>query len=563
MKAAAAPLLALAAAAVEATADQTAPPPTFTKDVAPILYDHCAVCHRPGQIGPFPLVTYEDAARRSRQIKAVTGRRQMPPWHAVDTDHPLQGDRRLTEKEILTLAQWSENGRPKGDPADLPPLPKFPESWILGEPDLVVEIPESAIPADGEDIFVDAVVKIPVEGKRWISAVELLPGNPAVVHHAAIIVDRTGALSEQIDNPRRTEGVMPALATTAPLDIFLGFLPGTKPHQLPEGYGVPVTPGANLLLRFHYHPTGKPEKDASKVGLYFSETANRETFLLNFGIFKQGQELSRLLDIPAGKKDHRIKFGAPLWAGGKLHTVQPHGHYIMREFDLIARPPGKEPQTVLSIRGWDFNWQDRYEFKDPPFFPGGTKFEIVALFDNSADNPQNPSDPPIPVRAGPQSEDEMCGAWLFFLPAHQNFVKIPENGLPIPDHAAKLKKMDADADGKLDPEEFESAPERLKHLVTGLAEQGLLKIPTSAGGTFRLPPGGLPIPSQMKMLRQRLDADEDGRLTEEELSTAPANIQKRAREFFRKQASTEAKKPEKKQNGEDPPLDPDRGESRN
>ena len=256
-----------------ASAYAQGPSPTFSKDVAPIVFKNCAMCHRPGELAPFNLLTYDDVKQHARQIATVTKSRFMPPWKPEPSESGMafQGERRLTEAEIQTLQRWVDAGTPEGDRRDLPPAPAFPSTWHLGEPDLVVTMPEPFdVPADGKDVFRNIVLKVPTTALRYVQAIEFRPGNPRVLHHARVLVDETDASRwRDAQDPGPGFGGMEAPEAHFPDGHFLGWAPGKLAAK--EALPWPLAPGTDLVIQMHLRPTGKPERLQASVGLYFSD----------------------------------------------------------------------------------------------------------------------------------------------------------------------------------------------------------------------------------------------------------------------------------------------------
>ncbi len=385
---------------------------TFNKHVAPILWKNCAKCHRPGEVGPFSLLSYRDAAKRADFIREVTATDQMPPWKArpgagVFVDAPRLS---VIEKEIL--ARWAEAGCAQGDPADLPPRPQFSDGWSLGQPDLVLTMPEPLeLAAAGEDLYRGFAVPFPLDRDVTIRGIEFRPGNRRIVHHSRSHLDATG-------DARRRDRTDPGPGFSAwvrkvsfelPYPGLGGWTPGMTPRFAPEGAGRFIPRGSDIVFQIHYHPSGKVERDQSSVGLYFATGAVTRKLT--------GLTLSTdRIDIPAGAKRHTIIQAARLRADVHLYTVVPHAHYLCREFRLAATLPDGRCQPLLWIDDWNIDWQDQYRFAMPVRLPKGTVVTLAAYFDNSEDNPRNPNQPPRRVRYGVGTKDEMCACHLEILP---------------------------------------------------------------------------------------------------------------------------------------------------
>ncbi len=385
---------------------------TFNKHVAPILWNNCARCHRPGNIGPFSLLTYRDARKRAGFIREVTESGQMPPWKA----HPGAGvfldAPRLSVLEKATLARWAETGCDEGDRADLPPMPSFQDGWELGPPDLVLTMPEPLdLPAGGFDMYRAFALPVPLDHPETIVGVEFHPGNRRIVHHIRIHMDQTG------DARRRDEsdpgpgfaGWRGRTVMELPYPGLGGWTPGMTPRFTPKGAGRALPTGSDIVLQIHYHPTGKAELDQSSVGLYFARQPVTRR-MAGFSI------CTDRIDIPPGAKRHSLIQAARLKTDVRLYTVVPHAHYLCREFRLAATLPDGRIRPLLWIQDWDFDWQDQYRFARPVKLPKGTILTFAAYFDNSEDNPRNPNKPPKRIRYGVESQDEMCACHLEFLP---------------------------------------------------------------------------------------------------------------------------------------------------
>jgi Flp pilus assembly protein TadD/mono/diheme cytochrome c family protein len=397
--------------------------PTFTRDIAPIVFTRCAACHRPGEAGPFPLLTYADVRQRARQIAEVTSSRYMPPWKPEPGHGEFIGERRLTEAQIATIRRWVERGAPEGDLADLPAAPSFPQGWQLGTPDLVVSMPAPVeVPADGADRFRTVLVPVRIEAQKYVRAVEFRPGNPRAVHHAMV---RIRTPQSALRDPQAASGAArPAVRVIdaegmlgseediiSPDGHVLGWAPGYSPTVMPDGMAWRIEPGTDLAIELHLQTTGKPEQVQSTVGLFFtSEAPTRAPFGLQLG--------SYTLDIPPGARDYVVEDRYELPVDVVLHAVYPHAHYLGKDLRAFAVTPDGREQSLIWIRDWDFNWQNAYRYRSPIQLPRGTIIRMRYTYDNSAANPRNPSSPPKRVRYGGQSSDEMANLWMQVEPAN-------------------------------------------------------------------------------------------------------------------------------------------------
>ena len=383
---------------------------TFNKDIAPIVFQHCAVCHHQGQVAPFALLTYKDVKSHAKQIGTVTGVRFMPPWKPEPGFGDFLGNRRLSDGDINKFQQWIEEGAPEGDPHDLPPAPSFSESWSLGKPDLVVELARSfAVPADGPDIYRCFTLPLSVSEDKYIRAFEFLPGNRRVIHHAIVVEDRYGAARRlQGDSP---DGY-PCLGSFGfPVAGYLGmWTPGSIPKPWPEGVGKVAKKGSGLVTQVHFHPTGKPESTNFQIGLYFMPQPPRKVpFDIQAGTID--------LDIPAGDRNYVVKSWTLVEQDVEAIGIIPHAHFLGKEVKATATLPDGTVKPLLWIRNWNFNWQEQYRYVTPVFLPQGTRVDLEWTYDNSDQNPANPSHPPRRVRWGVEATDEMCELHLEAVPA--------------------------------------------------------------------------------------------------------------------------------------------------
>jgi len=401
-------LFALAAAVVMRDVDAIAAGPvTFARDIAPIIFDRCAVCHHPDGPAPFSLLTYPAARQRATQIAAVTKRRLMPPWKSEPGYGDFIGHRPLSDDEIDVVQRWVADGASEGNPRDLPPLPHWTDGWQLGAPDLVVTLPKPyVLPADGTDVSRVFVLPLPVTTTRYVRGLEFRPGNPAVVHHANIRIDRTPA-SRLLDDRDPAAGYEGLLSHSAvyPDGHFLGWTPGQAAPLLPKGLAWRLDAGTDLVVEVHMKPSGKPEVVEPSIGLYFgSDPPERTPAMLRLG--------RQSIDIAAGEKDYAISDSFVLPVDVEVQAVQPHAHYRAREVTGIATLPDGTTRWLIYIKDWDFRWQHVYRYVTPIALPRGTTLSLRYTFDNSAGNPRNPQQPPRRVSWGQWSQDEMGDLWI-------------------------------------------------------------------------------------------------------------------------------------------------------
>jgi tetratricopeptide (TPR) repeat protein len=404
---------ALAAAACSSRPGGDAPrQPTFARDIAPIVHARCAPCHRPGEAGPFSLLTYSDVASRARQVALVTRSGYMPPWKPEPGHGDFAGERRLTAAELATIQRWVEAGAPEGNAADAPAPPAFPHGWQLGQPDLTVAMPGAVdVPAEGADVYRTVIVPLSLPTAKYVRAVEFRPGNPRVVHHAMVRTVRAGArLLRASARTLDAEGMLGGDAEiVSPDGHVLGWAPGYSPTVMPAGMAWRLEPGAALAIELHLQPTGKAESARATVGLFFTDEPPAATPVgLQLG--------SYTIDIPPGVRDYTVEDRYEVPVDLAVHAIYPHAHYLGRDVRAWAMLPDGTERPLVWIRDWDFKWQNAYRYRTPVLLPKGTIVSVRFTFDNSAENPRNPSRPPRRVRYGGRSTDEMANVWMQVVP---------------------------------------------------------------------------------------------------------------------------------------------------
>jgi hypothetical protein len=396
-------------------------PVTFRRDIAPIVFNQCATCHHTGEAAPFVLTSYADCRKRGALIAAVTKSRYMPPWHAAHGFGEFQDERRLTDGQIALIQEWVKEGMPEGDPGNLPALPHFTEGWHLGKPDLIVTMPKGFdLPASGPDIYRNFVVPLDLSEDMWVRAIEYHPGTRTVVHHCLFAYDATGTLRKKDGADGRPgfggmgAGASPGAGLSGrgkndggmPLSGSLGgWAVGATPVPLAQGLAYPLPKGSDLVLQTHFHLTGKAETEVSTVGIYFADKAPERALMSVAApaMFAIGSGIH----IPAGTKDYTIRDSFTLPVDMKVYSSGAHAHYLAKNMKMTAALPDGSTRPLLWIPDWDFAWQDRYRFKEPFVLPKGTRIEVEISYDNTADNPHQPSNPPKDVWWGEGSFDEM------------------------------------------------------------------------------------------------------------------------------------------------------------
>ncbi|PYI83132.1 MAG: hypothetical protein DME26_15680 [Verrucomicrobia bacterium] len=310
-------------------------PVTFNRQIAPIIYRNCSSCHRPGEAAPFALLSYQDVAKKGKMISKVTASHLMPPWKAEPASYPYRDERRLTDGEIALLQAWVKVDMPEGG-GDKPEPPKFASGWRLGEPDLVVEMPAAYhVPMDGPDIYRNLAVPLGLTEDKWIAAIDMRPSARAVVHHVLYFADPNGRAHQRRQGTEPGFSGMRAGGASIPLG---GWAVGAQPQFFPSGLALKVPKGSDLVVQYHFHPTGKPEAEKSVIGLYFAKKAPERTLTRiqmppHYSLFSG-------LDIPAGEKDFIIRDSYTLPVAADAVGVGAHAHYLARQLKMTATLPG-------------------------------------------------------------------------------------------------------------------------------------------------------------------------------------------------------------------------------
>lgn len=387
---------------------------TYTRDIAPIIQTRCLNCHREGQVAPFPLANYEQTAKHAKQIVRVTQDRVMPPWIPHPGHDKFVDERWLTNRELELFKTWAETGGAKGDDADLPPALHFAEGWMLGEPDLIVKMAEPfTVPENGADVLQNFVIPLKLAEDKLVAAVEFHPGNRRVTHHSVLFLDDSGAarkLDAATSEPGYANFGGPGFLPSGALG---GWSVGNTPRPLPNGMGRYLKKGSDLVVQMHYHPTGKQETDQSEIGLYFVKKPVSESLKEPATLVGSIWLANYQMDIAPGESDYRRTTSYTLPEEVIMVGVVPHMHLLGKSITVTATLPDKSIKTLIEIKNWNYNWQDEYYYDRPFKLPAGTRLNVEAIFDNSDQNPSNPSSPPKRVTWGDGTKDEML--FCFFL----------------------------------------------------------------------------------------------------------------------------------------------------
>ncbi len=385
----------------------SSPTVTFTKDVAPIFYKNCAHCHRPGEIAPMSLLTFKDSRPWAKSIREKVLDGTMPPWHADPQHGSFKNDRRLSKKDIDTIVAWIDGGTTEGNPKDLPRAPQFTEGWQIGKPDVVLSMAqEYNVPAEGVVNYQYFLVPTRFTEDKWIQAAEVRPGNRAVVHHVIVFVIGPDALRQRI-----------SLFGEGGVEGLVGTAPGEEPMVLPDGVGRLVKAGSTLVLQLHYTPNGTPQKDRTSVGVVFSRKPIEK-------VATGGAAMNRRFAIPPGDSNYEVRSGYAFKEDSHIINLMPHMHVRGKDFEYRLVYPDGASKVILSVPRYSFNWQTRYEFKEPVAAPKGSRLMCVAHFDNSSNNKWNP-DAAKTVRWGPQTWEEMMIGFVGFTLDNQNLQVTP------------------------------------------------------------------------------------------------------------------------------------------
>jgi mono/diheme cytochrome c family protein len=378
---------------------------TYSQQISRIFQKRCVECHRPGEIAPFSLTSYDDAAGWAEMIDEVVREQRMPPWNANPDHGTFINDARLTGEEKQLISQWVRDGAPEGDSSELPPQPNFVEGWRIGQPDQVLYMSETPfnVPATGEVKYQYFVVDPGFNEDKWIQAAECRPDNRLVVHHIIVAVKPPSG-----DANADLHGLSSQwLAATAP---------GARPLILPEGMAKFVPAGSKLVFQMHYTPNGAPQTDRSSVGLIFADAAK---------VHKQvatQQASNRWFRIPANADNYEVSATYRFNKDSLMLAMFPHMHLRGKSFRYTAKYPDGSEEVLLDVPQYDFNWQNSYEFTEPKLMPAKTVLECVAHFDNSEFNLANP-DPNVTVTWGDQTWEEMMIGYFDMALADQDLAK--------------------------------------------------------------------------------------------------------------------------------------------
>lgn len=409
---------------------------TFAEHIAPVVFAHCARCHRPGEAGPFPLLSYKDAASHSALMKATTQARYMPPWPSDPTYRHFADENVLSDEEIALIGRWADQGAPRGDPRREPKPPRFAKGSQLGKPDLVVRMPsEYRIPGDSKDRFLSMKLPFSIPQDTFVRAIEFVPGNRKLLHHvnAHMVNYAEGARRNLLRGPWFAEAGPSHMNVLNELDIrnddgsdptmtlsVANYLPGTLATLYPEGIGGYRMSKRGYLLMHHVHygPSATPTTDRSYFNIFFDTAPpRRPTYTLLLGTLGRSPVVPPLV-VPANTvQTFRTQFTLP--DDISVLTINPHMHLLGRAFLAYAVPPAGDTIPLVRINRWDFRYQYFYTYQKILHLPKGTTIYAAATYDNTANNPNNPFKPPREVReqgGSMRSTDEMFQCIITMMP---------------------------------------------------------------------------------------------------------------------------------------------------
>lgn len=363
---------------------------TYSNQIARIFNQRCVECHRDGQIGPFPMTTYDEVMGWGEMIREVVDEGRMPPWYANPEYGEFANDCRLTGEEMNLIARWVENGQPEGDPADLPPPPQFADGWTIPEPDEVFYMDDEPFEVAADGVIDYQYYRVPTNFKQdmWVKGAQARPGNLAVVHHIIVFIQPPIGSGQRF----QLEGAL------------LGYAPGTQATMLPEGHAIRIPAGSNLIFQLHYTPVGTKQLDRSSIGFVYCDEST-VTHEVRGGVCGTTD-----FTIPAGAANHTIVATEVMEEDTTIMSMLPHLHLRGIAFRYEATYPDGSHEVLLDVPYYDFNWQLWYTFQEPKTLPKGTELKCTAWYDNSEGNVYNP-DATIDVHFGEQTWEEMMFGW--------------------------------------------------------------------------------------------------------------------------------------------------------
>lgn len=470
-------LLAVALTCSASFAQQSATP-TFTQDIAPFVYANCTRCHRPGEAGPFPLITFRDVKKRADNLLAVMEDRYMPPWHPAPGFGEFRNELRLGDAQIDMFRAWMDAEKPEGPPGAMPKLPEYPDGWQLGEPDIIVKTSGAfPVPAGGRDIYRNFSLELDLPEDRWLTAIEVRPGDREVLHHVLLFLDEQQG-GRALDGADGTPGFRGRAADAARKQQVGGWAVGGQPEPLPQGLGRLIPAGSDLTLQAHIHPVGRRTQEQTTIGLYFCDEPPKKDVVdiqlpAFFGVLAG-------INIPPGDDDWVLRGQFELPCDVDALTIGGHAHMLCASMKMHAVLPTGKEIPLLHIADWDFDWQSRYTFASPVRLPKGAVIHSELHYDNSERNPDNPNSPPKRVRWGRETTDEMGSVTVMVTPVDAGDLGVLQRALRRqPGQSARRRVassvderfagMDKDKNGTLEEAEV---PRTLRRFFDRLDKDG-------------------------------------------------------------------------------------------
>ncbi|MEK7793658.1 MAG: hypothetical protein AAB353_03970, partial [Candidatus Hydrogenedentota bacterium] len=379
-------------------------PVTFTENVAPIFMENCVICHRPGEIAPMSLLSYEEARPWAKSIRNKVALHEMPPWDGDPASLPMSNDISLDQKDIDTILAWIDQGAARGPLDKMPKAPKFASDWKMGEPDYVIDMGEFDVAATGDDVFITKAFRLSLPENQWIRAVEVKPGNNKVLHH---LVGFKGFF-EMGEGTNISEGVQIKPSERRSIDIFSIWAAGSPPAIFPDGTGHPFAKDQLVSFNIHYHPYGEATRDHSKVGIYFGKGELKKEITTGFA-------MNTGIEIAANEKSEPWRASYVFGNDSRIVSFFPHMHQRGQSMKYDLTTPDGKTRTLLNVPNYDFNWQWHYVLEKALDVPKGSRLDVFATWDNSAEKAGNP-DPLQEIVFGEGSNAEMHIGFFEFVP---------------------------------------------------------------------------------------------------------------------------------------------------
>lgn len=387
--------------------------PTWSANVASIVYNKCSNCHHEGSIGPFPLMSYQDAFVQAAGIDASVSVGNMPPWPPDPAFRRFAHERLLTPAEKTILLDWVAAGAPEGNPNTAPNPPVYTNAWEIPNPDLTVKMPDYFSEAVDEDMYKCFAIPSNITQDRYIKSIEVIPGNRSIVHHVLIFQDDSGDCLQLDANSPGPGYTNYGGAGSSNANLIIGWVPGAVPYTAPNGFGIKLKANSALVLQVHYPAGTTGMLDSTRINITFTDNNSvRELFIAP--VLNNGAMVNGPLAIPANQvKTFRQEYTSPYKA--TIFSVAPHMHLIGRSTKIFAMPPqGNDTIKIIDIPDWRFGWQGFYTFQYAQPIDIGTTIYSEVVYDNTVNNPYNPNNPPVFVGNGEGTSDEMILTYFAF-----------------------------------------------------------------------------------------------------------------------------------------------------